>query len=983
MMFLPFIFFCFSSLSLSKTSIAVDTIAPNQTLTDNGETLVSSGGRFVLGFFNSTNSNNRYIGIWFQNVPQQTPVWVANRNNPLPDSSGVLTITATGNVVITNNQTNIAVWSSNSSSSTVRNPVLQLLDTGNLVVKIGSNSGNYLWQSFDYPCDTLLPGMKFGWNLITGQEWYMTSWRSLQDPSSGDYTYRLDVHGLPQLVLRQGSSVRYRSGPWDGVRFGVGPVLGPNAVFTPMFVFNATHIYYSFENNDNATFSRFVVSQSGSLQYLTWNQVRGEWVDIISLQADNCDKYAACGSYGKCNINDSPICQCPDGFTPRLPQDWDRLDWTSGCIPRTPLNCSVPAGFRRFPSLKLPDRSFFLVNRTVISPEECRAACLRNCSCVAYAVTDIISCVVWLGDVVDIREYNEGGHDLYIRIASSELGSNSNGKRTAVIASVSVISGVIILGLISCYVIWKRTARRRGAARLDNPSQDNNQSIEDEELELPLIDLVTISTATNNFSFTNKIGEGGFGSVYRNRYISDASNGSVVSSNGNFKLGFFSPGKSENRYVGIWFSKVPLQTVVWVANRDNPLKNRTGAFKITDDGNIAVFYSDNDRLHLWSTNVSMPAATSSNSTAKLLPSGNLVLTTENGSDRTEMVAWQSFDYPTDNVYSGMKFGLDVRTGLNRILTSWKSDDDPAQGEFTIRIDPRGVPQIFMYKGSAAYFRVGPWNGLTLSGVPLVPPQDTQGIDVGFAFANYSFVSNRDEVYAMYGELNPSTFSRMVLKPLGTVERQIWLSDFQEWYQFYVAPQDRCDHYGWCGASTLCNNENTVACACLPGFEYSKKDLSCVEKRKAGTCGKGEGEGFIKLAHVKLPDARTCRLFSNLSLEECEMECLKSCNCTGYTSADIVEGRGCFAWYDLKEKQRYRDMLFLDSTTNFSNEDTCNEKSNEKSKNMELTFYDLDTIVAATDNFSIAKKLGQGGYGPVYKVKSIINLLWLVCLLSTG
>ncbi|KAA8519927.1 hypothetical protein F0562_014163 [Nyssa sinensis] len=527
--------------------------------------------------------------------------------------------------------------------------------------------------------------------------------------------------------------------------------------------------------------------------------------------------------------------------------------------------------------------------------------------------------------------------------------------------------------------------------------------------------------------------------ITQNRYISDASNGSVVSSNGNFKLGFFSPGKSENRYVGIWFNKVPLQTVVWVANRDNPLKNRTGAFKITDDGNIAVFYSGNDRLPLWSTNVSMPAATSRNSTAKLLPSGNLVLTTENGSDHTETVEWQSFDYPTDSYWAGMKFGLDERTGLNRILTSWKSDDDPAKGEFTVRIDSRGVPQIFMYKGSAAYFRVGPWNGLTLSGVRKVSPQNTQGIDV--AFANYSFVNNRDEVYVIFKEPNPSTFSRMVLKPLGTVERQIWYLDIQQWYQFYVAPQDRCDHYGWCGASTLCNNENTVACACLPGFEYSKEDLSCVEKRKAGTCGKGEGEGFIKLAHVKLPDARTCRLFSNMSLEECEMECLKSCNCTGYASADVVEGRGCFAWYgvlndikqysqdeqdfyirvdaielaanmirkkskgfegvkrtlviifvsvalgailfifcsyylwrkhakskDLKEKQRYRDMLFLDSTTNFSNEDTCNEKSNEKSKNMELTFYDLDTIVAATDNFSIAKKLGQGGYGPVYKGK---------------
>lgn len=36
-----------------------------------------------------------------------------------------------------------------------------------------------------------------------------------------------------------------------------------------------------------------------------------------------------------------------------------------------------------------------------------------------------------------------------------------------------------------------------------------------DELELPLFDFDTITIATNNFSQENKLGEGGFGSVYR------------------------------------------------------------------------------------------------------------------------------------------------------------------------------------------------------------------------------------------------------------------------------------------------------------------------------------------------------------------------------------------------------------------------------------------------------------------------------------
>lgn len=53
----------------------------------------------------------------------------------------------------------------------------------------------------------------------------------------------------------------------------------------------------------------------------------------------------------------------------------------------------------------------------------------------------------------------------------------------------------------------------------DNESRLYIGKLGDEELELPLFDLYTISTATNNFSFTYKIGEGGFGAVYKVVYF--------------------------------------------------------------------------------------------------------------------------------------------------------------------------------------------------------------------------------------------------------------------------------------------------------------------------------------------------------------------------------------------------------------------------------------------------------------------------------
>ncbi|XP_059623688.1 G-type lectin S-receptor-like serine/threonine-protein kinase At1g11410 isoform X2 [Cornus florida] len=382
----------------------------------------------------------------------------------------------------------------------------------------------------------------------------------------------------------------------------------------------------------------------------------------------------------------------------------------------------------------------------------------------------------------------------------------------------------------------------------------------------------------------------------RNRFISDAKDEVLVSSNGNFRLGFFSPGKSPNRYIGIWFNKISVFTIVWVANRNNPIKNKTGVFKIADDGNIAIFDTDNEGgLALWSTNVSAI----SNSTAQLLPSGNLVLIATNGLDHSSTVVWQSFDHPTGTLLPGMKLGFDRRRGLNRFLTCWRSGDDPAPGNYSLKVDLRGSPQFFLYKNSAPIWRDGPWNGRTLNGIP---PSSSR--------LNWSFIDNQDEVYYSISVADTSTFERLVLFPVGAILRAIWQPHAKEW-AYFVGSQDRCDEYSRCGASAICNSNNTEDCTCLPGFEpQAPQDLfkKCVEKEKshAYTCGKGGGEGFIKLTGVKIPDARISHLYKNVSLQECERECFNQCNCTGYASADVnAGGRGCYAWYgELNDIKQY-------------------------------------------------------------------------------
>jgi hypothetical protein len=142
-----------------SNSIASDNtssiITQSQSISD-GEIIVSPNRLFEFGLFSIKNPNKRYLGIRFKNIPTQNAVWVANGGKPINDSSAVLKLNSSGSLVLTHN--NNVVWFTNSSTK-AQKPVAQLLDNGNLVIKEDSVSETYLWQSFDYPSNTLLAGI--------------------------------------------------------------------------------------------------------------------------------------------------------------------------------------------------------------------------------------------------------------------------------------------------------------------------------------------------------------------------------------------------------------------------------------------------------------------------------------------------------------------------------------------------------------------------------------------------------------------------------------------------------------------------------------------------------------------------------------------------------------------------------------------------------------------------------------------------------
>lgn len=487
-----------------------DSIYQFQSLSD-GESLVSEGGAFELGFFSPGSSTDRYLGIWYKNIPVRTVVWVANRKTPVKDLTGKLMINSTGSIMVTS-RTSGDIWSTY-SIKVPQAPVLQLLNSGNLILRDekGSNSDIYLWQSFDYPSDTLLPGMKLGWDLRSGINRRLSSWRNLDDPSPGELSTGIELHEYPQAVILKGSRKYFRGGPWTGEQFSGAPELRVNPVFDYSFISNKDEVYYTYQLKNKSVISRLVLNDtSSSRQRYVWVEADQSWRLYSSVPRDYCDTYGLCGANGVCIISDSPVCQCLEGFVPKSLERWNSMDWSEGCILSKPLSCQSKDVFVKFPHLKLPDTANSRVNGAT-NIKDCREACLKNCSCMAYSNSNIsgqgMGCVLWFGDLIDIRQIPNGGQDLYIRIQASGQAKRRMVKAVLIsLITVAMLSGTVFF----CYYLCWRRKKDKGIGGQDRTSEGRKN-----DLELPFFDLATVARATDNFSPSNKLGEGGFGPVYK------------------------------------------------------------------------------------------------------------------------------------------------------------------------------------------------------------------------------------------------------------------------------------------------------------------------------------------------------------------------------------------------------------------------------------------------------------------------------------
>ncbi|XP_030546312.1 G-type lectin S-receptor-like serine/threonine-protein kinase At2g19130 [Rhodamnia argentea] len=502
---LPSFLLCLSLCTTTRLCLGSDTISANQSLFGN-QTLVSSGGNFELGFFSPGNSSYSYIGIWYKKVSVPTFVWVANRGNPVTDRSSAELKISGGNLVMVN-ESRVPVWYTNltTSSSGSSSAVAVLGDDGNFVLKEGPNSSVTLWQSFDHPTNTWLPGAKIGIDKRRNTSQLLTSWKNAEDPSIGLFSLQLEPSS-EYFIWWNRSEHYWTSGVWDNQTkiFSLVPEMRLNYIYDFKYVDNENESYFTYSVRDANTISMFVMDLSGQIKQESWLVSSGAWNLFWSQPRQQCEVYRLCGPFGVCSESTDNFCSCLPGFSTSSPRDWNLSDWSGGCKRNSDLNCPANASneqidrFSLRSNVKLPEDPQSVVAG---SDNECQAACLNNCSCTAYAFKDN-NCSIWFGDLFNAQQLTQGdtsGSSFYLRLAASDVEDPSKKSNVTAIVAGSVSAVVAMLAVV-LFGIWRW--RRRATV--------TTKTVEGSLIAFAYRDL---QVATKNFS--EKLGGGGFGSVFK------------------------------------------------------------------------------------------------------------------------------------------------------------------------------------------------------------------------------------------------------------------------------------------------------------------------------------------------------------------------------------------------------------------------------------------------------------------------------------
>lgn len=495
----------------------------------------------VIPLLNSTNEhfawgwvaipNNEYL-LSIVYMPGSSmdaqQVWVTNRNRPVKENA-LVQLDANGELTL-KDADGLVVWTSMAAST---GATLTLQDQGNLVLL--TSRGNVVWQSFDHPSDTLLPGQV----IATGTQVIASA--SYSNATEGRYSVAMEQGGLIMYVATPGGLLPYHVVGFSSVDKNntVESVQHPACMGTSMayssgggeVIFRQSGIsgcnhssVIPVGSNDNNTSIFFRLDPDGNFRTYVYRPHYGWGIDqeifsgsLYCALPGRCGSYGVCSSYGSCSC---PLMSSSDNdlFRAKNPSDP-----SSGCVLLDPQSCFGDKGVNQF--VELQGAHYFANDFTYQNTstlEYCKSACALSCNCtVAFYQQNTGSCFHYQF-VMSIQKVADTSFLAYVKVGDNSSSSSSsdtvapsahavNGTfPTYMIIVVIMVSAFIaLLCVLSCTLLGIKVRRRLADMHADDKFLESLPGLPTR------FSYKELNKATERFS--RRLGSGGFGSVYEGK----------------------------------------------------------------------------------------------------------------------------------------------------------------------------------------------------------------------------------------------------------------------------------------------------------------------------------------------------------------------------------------------------------------------------------------------------------------------------------
>ncbi|KAJ1284624.1 hypothetical protein BS78_03G219200 [Paspalum vaginatum] len=338
--------------------------------------LTSPDGTFSCGF-QDAGENAFSFSIWYTDAAEKTAIWTANPGAPVNGRGSRITFGRDGRLAL-DDFNGTTVWDSQTSGGGAL--TISLLDTGNLVISDDPSTGGGLpvWQSFDWPTDTLVPSQP-----LTKHTKLVSGYFSLYYDS--DNVLRLLYDGPETSSIYwpdpNPSDSPFQSGRtiYNSSRIGV---LYDDGVFL-----SSDNLEVHASDLGPGVKRRLTIGQDGNVRIYSLNASTGGWTVTWAALAQPCSAHGLCGKNGICEYQPSLRCSCAPGY-----EMVDHRDWRKGCRPLfTVTNCGPAAAAspeQRFKFVKVPHSDFYgndLGYNKSVTFEYCKKICLEMCLCAAFS----------------------------------------------------------------------------------------------------------------------------------------------------------------------------------------------------------------------------------------------------------------------------------------------------------------------------------------------------------------------------------------------------------------------------------------------------------------------------------------------------------------------------------------------------------------------------------------------------------------------